>query len=170
MGENAPSGREKLGEQHEKSVFEFLRHNFSWVSAFGISVFEVFRFSFFGFLGFHILNFAFLSEKGELQVKTEQFQGRRDGVRSRNHAFQGRNMGFGWQNGCISKVKHRIPRVNCQISRAKSCDLRGKTWFLRRIRRNLMLFEHILATMVDQCQNHDFSPIWQHGSIHSKNL
>ena len=88
MAENAPSGREKLGEQHEKLVFEFLRHNFSWVSAFGISVFEVFRFSFFGFLGFHILNFAFLSEKGELQVKTEQFQGRRDGVRSRNHAFQ----------------------------------------------------------------------------------
>ena len=49
MGENAPRGREKLGEQHEKLVFEFLRHNFSWVSAFGISVFEVFSFSFLDF-------------------------------------------------------------------------------------------------------------------------
>ena len=95
----------------------------NWFSSFYVIIFYGFQLlgfqflkfsvSFFGFLGFHILNFAFLSEKGELQVKSEQFQGRRDGVRSRNHAFQGRNMGFGWQNGCISKVKHRIPRVNC---------------------------------------------------------
>ena len=49
MGEHAPRGREKLGEQHDKLVFEFLGHNFLGGSAFGISVFEVFSFSFLDF-------------------------------------------------------------------------------------------------------------------------
>ena len=83
MGENAPSGREKLGEQHEKLVFEFSGHNFLGGSAFGVSVFEVGSFLFFSFLGLHILNFGFLcleflsSERIEIPIRSPGVRGLR---------------------------------------------------------------------------------------------
>jgi hypothetical protein len=52
----------------------------------------------------------------------------------------------------------------------KMMGSKGKTCFLRRISRNLMVFGHVSATMIDHCQNHHFSLIWQHGSIHRKNI